>query len=53
MGPDIMRIVHRYFNNKLDNLGNHDSFAWYGPRWAQASSAPHKLYKVGREAGQN
>ena len=40
-----MDVAHRYYNNKLDNIGNYDSFVWYGPRWAQASTAPHKLYK--------
>ena len=26
-------------------MGNHDSFFWYGPRWAQAATAPSRLYK--------
>lgn len=42
-GP--MAHLQRYYNNSLDNLGNHDSFIWYGPRWAQASTAPSRMYK--------
>ena len=45
MGKDLMAIVGKYYNNSLDNIGNHDSFVWYGPRWAQAATAPSKLYK--------
>ena len=45
MGNDLMRIANTYYNNSLENIGNHDSFVWYGPRWAQAATAPHKLYK--------
>ena len=30
----------------MQNLGNHNSFCWYGPRWAQASTAPSRLYKA-------
>ena len=42
-GP--MAHLQKYYNNTLDNLGNFDSFIWYGPRWAQASTAPSRLYK--------
>ena len=42
-GP--MTHLQRYYNNSLENLGNYDSFIWYGPRWAQASTAPSRLYK--------
>ncbi|KAL1891435.1 hypothetical protein Sste5346_007699 [Sporothrix stenoceras] len=30
---------------ELDNLGNRDSFIWYGPRWAQTSTAPSRMHK--------
>ncbi|CAK7199488.1 hypothetical protein SEUCBS139899_002168 [Sporothrix eucalyptigena] len=46
MGRDLMGVLHRYYNNQLDNIGNHDSFVWYGPRWAQAATAPSRLYKM-------
>ena len=42
-GP--MAYLQKYYNNSLENLGNFDSFIWYGPRWAQASTAPSRMYK--------
>lgn len=30
----------------MENLGNGDSFIWYGPRWAQAATAPSRLFKA-------
>lgn len=42
-GP--MQYLQKYYNNSLENLGNYDSFIWYGPRWAQASTAPSRMYK--------
>ena len=38
--------LQKYYNNSLDNLGRGDSFIWYGPRWAQAATAPSRLYKA-------
>ncbi|UJR18749.1 hypothetical protein I4U23_005655 [Adineta vaga] len=35
----------QFFNNSYENLGNKDSFIWYGPRWAQASTAPSRMTK--------
>lgn len=35
----------KYFDNSLENLGNYNSFIWYGPRWAQAATAPSRLSK--------
>lgn len=46
MGADLMRVIRTYYNNALNNIGNYDSFAWYGTRWAQASTAPSRLYKM-------
>lgn len=46
MGDQLIAILKRYYNNQLDNIGNHDSFVWYGPRWAQAATAPSRLYKM-------
>jgi arylsulfatase A-like enzyme len=42
----MMQHLQKYYNNSLSNLGNGDSFIWYGPRWAQASTAPSRLYKA-------
>ncbi|KAK5171470.1 uncharacterized protein LTR77_004615 [Saxophila tyrrhenica] len=46
MGADLMRVVRRYYNNSFDNIGHADSYVWYGTRWAQASTAPSRLYKM-------
>ncbi|RMZ91539.1 hypothetical protein DV736_g1226, partial [Chaetothyriales sp. CBS 134916] len=43
---DLMAHLSKYYNNSLDNIGNKDSFVWYGPRWAQAATAPSRLYKA-------
>jgi arylsulfatase A-like enzyme len=40
-GP--MAFLQKYYNNSLDNLGNYDSFIWYGPRWAQVSNVEREL----------
>lgn len=39
-------IIKVYYNNSLDNIGNHDSFVWYGPRWASAATAPSRGWKA-------
>ncbi|MFK8050102.1 MAG: arylsulfatase [Halioglobus sp.] len=33
------------FDNSLENMGRHDSYIFYGPSWAHASTAPGKHYK--------
>ncbi|KAI1458709.1 alkaline-phosphatase-like protein [Annulohypoxylon moriforme] len=42
----MLQHLKKYYNNHIDNLGNGDSFIWYGPRWAQAATAPSRLYKA-------
>lgn len=42
----MIQHLQKYYNNSLDNLGRGDSFIWYGPRWAQAATAPSRLYKA-------
>ncbi|KUJ08088.1 alkaline phosphatase-like protein [Mollisia scopiformis] len=44
-GDVIKQSISKHYNNDLDNLGNADSFIWYGPRWTQASTAPSALHK--------
>ncbi|KAF7975825.1 hypothetical protein HWV62_8375 [Athelia sp. TMB] len=46
MGADLMAVIDRYYDNSLENIGEHNSFVWYGPRWAQAATAPSRLYKM-------
>jgi arylsulfatase A-like enzyme len=43
---NMIQHLQKYYNNSLENLGNRDSFIWYGPRWAQAATAPSRLYKA-------
>lgn len=42
----MIQHLQSYYNNSLENLGRGDSFIWYGPRWAQAATAPSRLYKA-------
>ncbi|KIY53968.1 arylsulfatase [Fistulina hepatica ATCC 64428] len=46
LGHDIMQVVQQFYDNSLENIGEYNSFVWYGPRWAQASTAPSRLYKM-------
>ena len=38
--------LKKYYDNSLENLGRGNSFIWYGPRWAQAATAPSRLFKA-------
>ncbi|KAK4540922.1 hypothetical protein LTR36_008430 [Oleoguttula mirabilis] len=42
----MIQHLQKYYDNSLDNLGRGNSFIWYGPRWAQAATAPSRLYKA-------
>lgn len=42
----LMDHLGKHYNNHIDNVGNKDSFVWYGPRWAQAATAPSRLFKA-------
>ncbi|KAJ4359952.1 uncharacterized protein N0V89_000511 [Didymosphaeria variabile] len=42
----MMGHLQKYYDNSYENLGNGNSFIWYGPRWAQAATAPSRLYKA-------
>jgi arylsulfatase A-like enzyme len=45
-GPIIVDRIARHYDNSLDNLGRPTSCVWYGPRWAQAATAPSRLHKA-------
>jgi arylsulfatase A-like enzyme len=45
-GAQIAAQIEKYYDNSLDNLGRPTSFIWYGPRWAQAATAPSRLHKA-------
>lgn len=46
MGPNLMDVINKYYDNSVENIGNYNSFVWYGPRWASASTAPSRMYKM-------
>ena len=45
-GEQVVAHIEKYYDNSLDNIGRSNSFVWYGPRWAQAATAPSRLYKL-------
>lgn len=46
VGDDIMGHIKKYYNNSLENIGRKNSYVWYGSLWAQASTAPSRLFKM-------
>lgn len=46
IGDNIVEHIQKYYDNSLENIGRGDSFVWYGSRWAQAATAPSRLYKM-------
>jgi arylsulfatase A-like enzyme len=40
-----LEFLSQHYDNSLDNIGRANSYAWYGPRRAQAATAPSRLYK--------
>lgn len=44
-GAVLKQWIEKNTDNQLANIGNGNSFVWYGPGWAQAGSAPLRLYK--------
>ncbi|WP_394181335.1 arylsulfatase [Marinomonas posidonica] len=49
----LPKIPGTQFDNSLDNMGKPGSAVAYGPRWAEVSSAPFRLFKgfTGAEGG--
>ncbi|WP_323120206.1 arylsulfatase [Burkholderia alba] len=45
-GPNLQQFLRDYYDNRLENVGRGNSYVWYGPRWAQAATAPSRLYKA-------
>jgi arylsulfatase A-like enzyme len=45
-GPNLQSFLDQHYDNSLDNIGRANSYVWYGPRWAQAATAPSRLYKA-------
>lgn len=46
IGPFFSRLIAQHCDNSLANAGRPDSYVWYGPRWAQAATAPSRLVKT-------
>ncbi|HSB94839.1 MAG TPA: arylsulfatase [Spongiibacteraceae bacterium] len=46
LGPKMVEQIRKHYDNSLDNIGKPNSFVWYGPLWAQAATAPSRLYKA-------
>ncbi|KAL4985723.1 alkaline-phosphatase-like protein [Aspergillus falconensis] len=45
LGQNIMGAIKQYYDNSYDNVGCYNSYTWLGPLWAQASTAPSRLFK--------
>ncbi|KAL1856886.1 hypothetical protein VTK73DRAFT_8218 [Phialemonium thermophilum] len=39
-------LIEKHYDNALPNIGNRDSFTWYGASWACASMAPSRGFKT-------
>lgn len=46
MGPHIADVLERFYDNSYENIGKANSFTYYGPQWAQAATAPSRMYKA-------
>src|ERR1700751_1248626 len=46
LGGLIAAQIKQHCDHSLDNAGAANSFIWYGPRWAQAATAPSRLHKA-------
>jgi arylsulfatase len=42
---ELLDGMHTYYDNSYANIGSKSSFIWYGPRWAQAATAPSRMTK--------
>jgi arylsulfatase len=45
-GSGITAHLEKYYDNSLENIGRPNSYVWYGSHWAQAATAPSRLYKM-------
>lgn len=46
-GTLVKEVIGKYYDNSYENMGNYNSYVWYGERWAQAATAPSRLFKCG------
>lgn len=48
----IGQLLRDHFDHRFENVGTKDSFVVYGPRWAQAATAPSRgLESITSEGG--
>lgn len=45
-GHTLKDVIRKWYDNSFENLGNHNSFVWYGPQWASAATAPSRGLKT-------
>lgn len=45
-GHTLKNVITKWYDNSLENLGNHNSFVWYGTQWAGAATAPSRGVKT-------
>ncbi|RFU27469.1 hypothetical protein B7463_g8876, partial [Scytalidium lignicola] len=43
---DVFDHIAQHYDNSLENIGQRNSYVWYGPHWASAATAPSRLYKA-------
>jgi arylsulfatase A-like enzyme len=46
MGAAFAKRIADTCDNRLENAGHPGSYVWYGSRWAQAATAPSRLFKA-------
>lgn len=46
MSQRVIPVLEKFYDNSYENIGNKNSFVWYGPRWAQAATAPSRMFKA-------
>lgn len=46
MRQNPLVVIQKFYDNSTNNIGNANSFVWYGPRWACAATAPSRGYKA-------
>jgi hypothetical protein len=45
MGEAITKTIEKFYDNSLENIGRGNSWTYLGPQWAQAATAPSRMYK--------
>ncbi|KAI0020417.1 putative arylsulfatase [Xylariomycetidae sp. FL0641] len=45
-GMTFDQLLSKYYDNSLENVGNYNSYVWYGPQWAGAATAPGRGAKA-------